>query len=347
MSEYKKAGVDIEVGNTFISIIKDKVKSTYNKNVINPIGGFASIFKLDLNEYKKPLLLSSTDGVGTKLKIAFMTNHHKTIGIDLFAMCANDILVYGAKPLFFLDYLATGKLDPKTSSDIIEGIVKACKEADTALVGGETAEMPSFYTNEEYDCAGFVVGVVDEDKIINGTNVNDNNVIIGLESSGLHSNGYSLVRYVFFEKHKYSIDHVFEELNMPLKDVLLKETIVYVNPILNIIDKYKINAMAHITGGGLIENIVRVFSDAFSANIDSKLINTPKIFSLIQKLGSINNEEMYRVFNMGIGFVIISEEKDYLNIINDLKKFNINAYKIGHISKFNGYKINITDVGSF
>lgn len=344
MSIYKNAGVDIDAGNTFVSEIKNKVASTFNKNVINPLGGFASIFKLDVNKYKKPLLLSSTDGVGTKLKLAILSSKHKSIGIDLVAMCVNDLLVYGAEPLFFLDYLGTGKLDVEVSKDIIDGIVEGCKMANCALVGGETAEMPSFYAKGEYDLAGFTVGVVDEDKLIDGKNVEVGDAIIALASSGVHSNGYSLVRHIFFELNKYSLDHVFPELSKPLVDVLLEPTIIYVKPILNLLNKFNVKAMCHITGGGILENLPRVLPDNITAAIEYKSIKTPPIFSLIQKLGNVDNEEMFRVFNMGVGFIIVINKNEVDAVINDLKTQNIDSYKIGEITTYKNSKISVSGI---
>lgn len=331
MSKYNEAGVSIDKGNELVNKIKTAVKSTYTKDVISPIGGFAAIFNAEFKEYKKPRLVTSTDGVGTKLKIAFMANKHDTIGIDLVGMSVNDVLVYGAKPLFFLDYFAVGSLDVDVAYKVIQGIAKGCQETGCALVGGETAEMPSFYQKGEYDCAGFVVGVVDEDKIIDGKNVKEGDVIIGLDSSGFHSNGYSLVRHVFFEKNKFDINHVFKELGKPLSEVLLEPTILYVKPILNLINKIKVKAMCHITGGGIVENLPRVLPNNVSAVIDVDKINIQEIFRLTAKLGQIEKEEMFRVFNMGVGFVVVVSKEDVSETIKLLSP--LKARVIGTISK--------------
>jgi phosphoribosylformylglycinamidine cyclo-ligase len=329
---YNSSGVSIDNGNEFVSRIKDKVKSTYTKGVISPLGGFAALFKIDFSKYKKPLLVSSTDGVGTKLKIAFMTNKHDTIGIDLVAMSVNDVLVYGAKPLFFLDYIAVNKLDVNIASSIVEGIVEGCKQADCALVGGETAEMPSFYQNDEYDCAGFVVGVVDEDKLIDGSNLKDGDLIIGVESSGIHSNGYSLVRNVFFNKNDYSMDHVFPELGVSLGEALLKPTKIYVKPVMSVIDSgINVKAMCHVTGGGITENLPRVLAQSFSAQIDLEKINVLPVFKLISKLGDVDKEEMMRVFNMGVGFIMVVPEAEAQKTMDIFKTHQLKSSVIGKI----------------
>ena len=333
MATYKESGVSIDAGNEFVSRIKGKVKSTFTKGVISPIGGFAALFDADWKKYKRPLLVSSTDGVGTKLKIAFMANKHDTIGIDLVAMSVNDILVYGAKPLFFLDYLAVSKLKVDVACSIVDGIVEGCKQSDCALVGGETAEMPAFYHNDEYDCAGFVVGIVDEEKIIDGKNTKEGDAIIGVSSSGIHSNGYSLVRNVFFTKNNYSIDHVFDELGgKSLGEVLLEPTKIYVKPVLEMIDAgFNIRSMCHVTGGGITENLPRVLGGKFSAEIKLKDIDILPIFRLMAKLGDVDIQEMMRVFNMGVGFVMVVPDSEKQKTIEFLGARSLKANVIGKI----------------
>ena len=345
---YNSSGVSIDKGNEFVSRIKDKVRSTYTKGVISPLGGFAALFKIDFNKYKKPLLVSSTDGVGTKLKIAFMANKHDTIGIDLVAMSVNDVLVYGAKPLFFLDYLAVNKLNVDVASSIVDGVVEGCKQADCALVGGETAEMPSFYQNDEYDCAGFVVGVIDEDKIIDGTKLSDGDLIIGVESSGIHSNGYSLVRNVFFNRNDYSIDHKFPELDASLGEVLLRPTKIYVKPVMDVLDSgIDVKAMCHVTGGGITENLPRVLAKSFSANIDLGKIEVPPIFRLISKLGNVDKEEMMRVFNMGVGYIMVVPRVQAEETIAILKKHFLRSSIIGNIVDDKKNRVIYSDLDKF
>ena len=332
MATYRESGVSIDAGNEFVSKIKGKVRSTFTKGVISPIGGFAALFDADWKKYKKPLLVSSTDGVGTKLKIAFMANKHDTIGIDLVAMSVNDILVYGAKPLFFLDYLAVSKLNVEVACSIVDGIVDGCKQSDCALVGGETAEMPAFYQNDEYDCAGFVVGIVDEEKIIDGRNINDGDAIIGVASSGIHSNGFSLVRNVFFTKNNYSMEHVFPELGKPLGEVLLEPTKIYVKPILDMIDAgFNIKSMCHVTGGGITENLPRVLGGKHSAEIRLNDIDVLPIFRLMAKLGEVDTQEMMRVFNMGVGFVMVVPNSEKQKAIDFLAARSLKASVIGNI----------------
>ncbi|MEI6092577.1 MAG: phosphoribosylformylglycinamidine cyclo-ligase [bacterium] len=349
MTTYKNSGVSIDNGNEFVSRIKNKVRSTYTKGVVSSIGGFAALFKIDFTKYKKPLLVSSTDGVGTKLKMAFMANKHDTIGIDLVAMSVNDVLVYGAKPLFFLDYIAVNKLDVDVASAIVDGIVEGCKQSDCALVGGETAEMPSFYQNDEYDCAGFVVGVVDEDKIIDGSKIKEGDVVLGIASSGIHSNGYSLVRNVFFNKNSYSMDHIFEELDAPLGEVLLRPTQIYVKSVLDMVDSgFNIKAMCHVTGGGITENLPRVLADRFSAQIELKNINVLPIFKLIAKLGNVETEEMMRVFNMGVGFIMVLPAQEADKAINKLaSEHSLKASVIGKIIDDGKNKVVFSDLDTF
>ena len=279
---YKDSGVDIDAGNTFVKMIKPLVKATSRPEVMADIGGFGGLFSLNTAKYKNPVLVSGTDGVGTKLKLAFMADRHDTVGIDLVAMCVNDIIVQGAEPLFFLDYLATGKLDPAKAADIVKGISAGCVQAGCALIGGETAEMPGFYADGEYDIAGFTVGVVDRDNLIDGSSITVGNTLIGLASSGLHSNGYSLARKVIFEKMGLKIDSVLPGTGLSVADELLTPTRIYVKSILNLLRDFTINGIAHITGGGLLENIPRVLPQGCKAVIRKGSWPVPPIFDILQ-----------------------------------------------------------------
>ncbi len=348
MATYKESGVSIDAGNEFVNRIKGKVRSTFTKGVVNPIGGFAALFDADWKNYKRPLLVSSTDGVGTKLKIAFMANKHDTIGIDLVAMSVNDILVYGAKPLFFLDYLAVSKLDVDVASSIVDGIVEGCKQSDCALVGGETAEMPAFYAKDEYDCAGFVVGIVDEEKIIDGRNIKEGDAIIGISSSGIHSNGYSLVRNVFFTKNNYSLDHIFPELKRPLGEVLLEPTKIYVKPILEMVQAgFNIKSMCHVTGGGITENLPRVLGERFSAEIRLNDIDIHPVFRVMARIGNVAVDEMMRVFNMGVGFVMVVPDSEKEKALEFLKGRSLNSRIIGTIINDGNSRVIYPDLNSF
>jgi len=320
---YKDSGVDKEEGYRTVEKIKDKVKSTYSANVMNEIGSFGALYKL--GDYKKPVLVSGTDGVGTKLKIAFETGKYDTVGIDCVAMCVNDILCHGAKPLFFLDYLACGKLDSDVSSEIIKGVADGCLQAGASLIGGETAEMPGFYTVGEYDIAGFAVGAVEEDEIVNGSKIEEGDTIIAISSSGPHSNGFSLIRKLFVD-----LNEVYE--NKRIWEHLLTPTKIYVKSIRKLMESVKINGMAHITGGGLIENVPRTIPEGLCANIDKKKIEIHPIF----KHGyfkKVTEDELWGTFNMGVGFVVIVKREDTEKTIGILKENGENAYEIGYISK--------------
>lgn len=330
---YKDSGVDVEAGQRQVKLIKNMVKKTHSKNVLSDIGGFAGLFKLDMGEMKKPVLVSGTDGVGTKLKIAFMMDEHKTIGEDCVAMCVNDILCQGAKPLFFLDYVATGKLVPEKMAEVVEGVANGCIKAEASLIGGETAEMPGFYQENEYDMAGFAVGVVDEDKIINGSKISSGNVLIGLKSSGIHSNGYSLVREIVFNKKGLKIDDYVEELGMTIGEELLKPTRIYTRPVYDLVEKFSINGICHITGGGFYENIPRMLSDNLEAEIYTGNIKTPKIFDLLQEWGNIDLDEMYRTFNMGVGMVLAVEADQADEIRAYLKGINEEYIDLGLVKE--------------
>jgi len=320
---YKDSGVDKEEGYRTVEKIKDKVKSTYSANVMNEIGSFGALYKI--GDYKKPVLVSGTDGVGTKLKIAFETGKYDTIGIDCVAMCVNDILCHGAKPLFFLDYLACGKLDSDVSSEIIKGVADGCLQAGASLIGGETAEMPGFYTVGEYDIAGFAVGAVEEDEIVNGSKIEEGDTIIAISSSGPHSNGFSLIRKLFVD-----LNEVYE--NKRIWEHLLTPTKIYVKSIRKLMESVKINGMAHITGGGLIENVPRTIPEGLCANIDKKKVEIHPIF----KHGyfkKVTEDELWGTFNMGVGFIVIVKKEDVEKTIGILKENGENAYEIGYISK--------------
>ena len=320
---YKDSGVDKEEGYRTVEKIKDKVKSTYSANVMNEIGSFGALYKL--GDYKKPVLVSGTDGVGTKLKIAFETGKYDTIGIDCVAMCVNDILCHGAKPLFFLDYLACGKLDSDVSSEIIKGVADGCLQAGASLIGGETAEMPGFYTVGEYDIAGFAVGAVEEEEIVNGSDIVEGNAIIAISSSGPHSNGFSLIRKLFVD-----LNEVYE--NKKIWEHLLTPTKIYVKSIQKLMESVKINGMAHITGGGLIENVPRTIPDGFCANIDKKKVEIHPIFKH-EYFKKVTEDELWGTFNMGVGFIVIVKKEDAEKTIGILKENGENAYEIGYISK--------------
>ena len=329
---YKDAGVDIDAGDLFVQKIKPFVKSTFRPEVMTHIGGFGGLFAL--KKCKDPVLVSGTDGVGTKLKIAFLTNKHDTVGIDLVAMCVNDIIVQGAEPLFFLDYFATGKLKPQEHSDIVKGIAEGCKQAGCALIGGETAEMPSFYGEDEYDLAGFAVGVVEKKKIINGSKIKPGDQLVGLASSGLHSNGYSLVRKALLEKAGYGVQDTLSELgHATLGEVLLKPTRIYAGTILRLVKEFDIRGMAHITGGGITENTPRMLPKGAQALIKKGTWDIQPIFKLIQKKSQVDDDEMYRDFNMGIGMVLAVPKKLVAAVMKKATNLGEKAYLIGEIIK--------------
>ncbi len=329
---YKDAGVDIDAGDLFVRKIKPYVKSTFRPEVLTHIGGFGGLFAL--KKYKEPVLVSGTDGVGTKLKIAFLTGKHDSVGIDLVAMCVNDIIVQGAEPLFFLDYFATGKLKPQAHSDIVKGIAAGCKQSGCALIGGETAEMPSFYSEDEYDLAGFAVGVVERKKIIDGSKIKPGDKLVGLASSGLHSNGYSLVRKVLFDAAGYSVaDTLSEFQGTPLGEVLLTPTRIYAKTVLALMKEFDIRGMAHITGGGITENTPRMLPKGTSALIRKGAWDIHPIFQLVRKKAGIDDEEMYRDFNMGIGMILAVPAKQAEAIIKKAKKLGEKAYLIGEVVK--------------
>jgi len=330
---YKDAGVNIDTTNSLVERIKSIAKTSFRSEVLTDIGGFSGLFSLNTEKYKRPILTASTDGVGTKLKIAFMTNIHDTVGIDLVAMCVNDILAQGAEPLFLLDYLSTSKVEPKTVESVISGISRGCQEAGCALIGGEIAEMPSFYKEGEYDLAGFVVGVVDQDKIIDGSEIKIGDKVVGIASSGLHSNGYSLVRKIVFEQLNLDLNKTIEELGRKLREELLEPTKIYVKPVLNIIKEFHLHGISHITGGGLIENIPRILPNHCQAVIYKGSWKILPIFTFIQKKGNINEAEMFRTFNNGIGMVLVVPHEDAEDIISKLQSMHLPSYTIGEIVK--------------
>lgn len=329
---YKSSGVDIDAGNKAVELIKKHVRITYRKEVIGDLGGFAGFFKLDLKKYKNPVLVSGTDGVGTKIKIAQDLDKHDTIGIDLVAMCVNDILVTGAEPLFFLDYIACGKLLPEKIERIVKGISDGCREAGCSLIGGETAEMPGVYKDEEYDLAGFAVGAVEEKDIIDGSKITEKDRVIGISSSGLHSNGFSLARKVLFEKGRLSYNTYIEELGKTLGEELLTPTKIY-KKALDVLKHVRIKGIAHITGGGLIENPPRVLKQGLSFRFFIGSWEVPPIFNIIQSIGKIEESEMLRVFNMGIGLIIIIPEEEVDRAIKILKENGEKAFVIGEVFK--------------
>ncbi|MCK4518625.1 MAG: phosphoribosylformylglycinamidine cyclo-ligase [Candidatus Omnitrophica bacterium] len=318
---YKKAGVDIKKADKFIASIK-KIAKTKNRAVIGAIGGFSGFYKLDAKKMKEPVLAASCDGVGTKLKVAFYIDEHRTAGIDLVAMNVNDLVASGAKPLFFLDYISSSSLNLKCLKGIMEGIAEGCQEADCLILGGETAQMPGFYKGDEYDAAGFCVGIVDRKDIIDGSGIKDSDVVIGLKSSGIHSNGYSLVRKLF------SLKYIKER-----KNLFYKPTKIYVKPVLKLKEKIKIKGIAHITGGGFYDNIIRILPDNIKCEIKKGSWPVSEVFKLIEKKAKASDKEMYRTFNMGIGMVVIVSKKDTERALGILKKQKIDAYIIGDCKK--------------
>ena len=332
---YKDAGVNKESGYREVKLIKEVVKKTYTPGVLSDIGGFSGLFKLNTEDYEEPVLVSGTDGVGTKLKIAFMMDKHDTVGEDCVAMCINDILCQGARPLFFLDYIATGKLEPEKMAKIVEGISSGCIKAGCALIGGETAEMPGFYNSGEYDLAGFGVGIVDKKKIITGSNIEEGDIIIGLSSNGIHSNGYSLVRKVVFEKEKMEVDTYISDLGTTIGEELIKPTRIYADIILDLIDKFNIKGLSHITGGGFFENIPRILPKRLTAHIDKSNIEIPLIFNLIMNWGNIDEMEMYNTFNMGVGMVLVLDEEQLGDLEKYLKERGEKYFILGKVKRGN------------
>ena len=328
---YSGAGVDITKGNEAVELYKPLVKSTFRKEVCTDLGGFGGLFAIDKDKYEEPILVSGTDGVGTKLKIAFEMDKHDTIGIDAVAMCVNDVLVNGAEPLFFLDYLAVGKCEPEQVAAVVAGIAEGCRQSGCALIGGETAEMPGFYPVGEYDVAGFTVGIVDKKKMIDGSKICAGDVVLGLPSTGVHSNGFSLARKVLLEHAGLKMDQEIEALDAKLGDVILTPTKIYVKTILELIEKAEIKGMAHITGGGLLENIPRVLPEGCQVQLDTSKWPMLPIFQLIQEKGNVEKREMYRTFNMGIGFVIVVDAENAEKVKAACAAMEQPVYEIGSV----------------
>lgn len=330
---YKDAGVNKEAGYKEVKLIKNFINKTYTEGVLSNVGGFSGLFEIDKDNYKEPVLVSGTDGVGTKLKIAFMMDKHDTVGEDCVAMCVNDILCQGAKPLFFLDYIATGNLVPEKMAKIVEGVANGCIKGGCALVGGETAEMPGFYQDGEYDMAGFGVGIVDKEKLIDGSTIEEGDLIVGLPSSGVHSNGYSLVRKIFFEKAKLDADKYIPELKTTLGEELLKPTRIYTYPLYDLIENFNIKGISHITGGGFYENIPRMLPEGLTAVVNTNPVETPYIFDLIQEYGGIEKDEMYSTFNMGIGMVSVVGQDEVDEVMSFLNGKGEKPVLLGEIKK--------------
>lgn len=330
-ASYKAAGVDIDAGNRLVDRIKEIVKPTIRPQVMSHVGGFGAAFSLAEIPCEKPVLVSSTDGVGTKLKVAFRTGVHDTVGIDLVAMCANDVVVQGAEPLFFLDYFATGRLDEAVAEAVIRGIAAGCKEAGCSLIGGETAELPGMYAPNEYDLAGFCVGIVDRDRLIDGSGITVGDRVIGLASTGVHSNGYSLVRKILLDDGGFGVDHVFPELGRPLGEVLLAPTRIYVRTALNLVRDFTVKGMAHITGGGLPENLPRILPQGCQAVLERSAWEVPPIFRLLQELGRVDDAEMLRTFNCGVGLAAVVPALELDEVMARLDALGQRAWVIGEI----------------
>lgn len=331
MTTYRDAGVDIDAGDEFVDRITPLVRSTFRPEVLTDLGGFGGLFRLQAQHLSDPVLVSGTDGVGTKLKIAFLMNRHDTVGIDLVAMCVNDIVVSGAEPLFFLDYFATGKLAVSTAESVVRGIAEGCRQAGCALIGGETAEMPSFYAEGEYDLAGFAVGVVDRPKIIDGRGIVPGDKVVGLASSGLHSNGYSLARKVLLDQNGWKVDTRISDLAQTVGEILLTPTRIYAKQILTLAKEFPLKGIAHITGGGMTENLPRVLPSHCAARIQRTAWPVLPVFRLIQERGSIETEEMYRVFNMGIGLTVVTSPAYVEPILKRTRELGDESYVIGEI----------------
>ncbi len=339
--KYSDAGVSIDKGNAFVERIKPVARTTFKKGTLSGIGGFAGLFEIDMKKYKHPVIVTSTDGVGTKLKVAFKMGIHNTVGIDLVAMNVNDIVVNGAEPEVFLDYIATSKIRIDIVTDIVKGIADGCKQADCVLIGGETAELPGFYADDEYDLAGFVTGIVEKDSIIDGSDIKQGDVLIGIGSSGLHSNGYSLARYVLLEKKKMKLDAYIDELGCTLGEELLKPTIIYVKMIKRLSQLKFIKAAAHITGGGIIDNLPRVFPKKYYAVIETNSWDSLTIFDMIKKLGNVDDMEMLRTFNNGIGMIIIVDKDRVEKSLNIIRSQRQRAYIIGEMRRSDTKKAKI------
>ena len=327
---YKDAGVDVTAGYKAVELMKSHIKRTMNSGVLTGIGGFGGLFEPNIKDMKRPVLVSGTDGVGTKLKLAFLLDKHDTIGIDAVAMCVNDVICCGAAPLFFLDYIAVGKNIPEKVATIVSGIADGCVQSNCALVGGETAEMPGFYPIDEYDVAGFCVGMVDYDKIIDGSKLSDGDVLVGLKSSGVHSNGFSLVRKVF-DINETTIHNTYDELSAPLGETLLTPTKIYVKPMLEIIKECDVHAISHITGGGFYENIPRMLGDNTRAVIEKSAVPVLPIFNCIQRGGNIPERDMFNTFNMGVGMIFAVNKNDADKAVEVATKMGEEAVILGEV----------------
>jgi len=337
---YKQAGVDIEAGYEAVTRMKKHVGRTMRPEVLSGLGGFGGMFDLSKINVKEPVLVSGTDGVGTKLMLAFMMDKHDTIGIDAVAMCVNDVVVQGAEPLYFLDYIACGKAIPEKIESIVQGVADGCQLAGCALIGGETAEMPGLYSESEYDLAGFTVGVAEKSKLVTGESIKAGDILIGLSSSGIHSNGYSLVRKVLLEDGKLDLHQTYEHLELPLGEELLRPTKIYVKSLLAVMKKYEIKGMSHITGGGFIENIPRMLPTGLGAEIDFGSWPVPAIFDLIESTGNLDKAEMFNVFNMGIGMVLAVDEELLDKVMSELEENGEKAHVIGRVKTGEGVTFN-------
>ena len=334
---YKDSGVDVERGYKAVELMKKHVQSTFDANVLGDIGSFGGFYSIAGKNMKEPVLVAGTDGVGTKLKYAFLANKHDTIGIDAVAMCVNDIVCQGAQPLFFLDYFATGKLSPETVATVVSGVAEGCRQSGCALIGGETAEMPGFYPDGEYDLAGFAVGIVDKEDVINGKNIAEGDVLVGIASSGIHSNGYSLVRKLFGDtNNSHDLDRYDDRLKDKVLNVLLTPTKIYVKSVLNLISKVKVKGIAHITGGGFIENIPRIFPEGIGCEIDLSSYPLPEIFKIMKEKSEASDAQLYNTFNMGIGMVFCVDKKDVEKTVAELTSTGETAYVIGRTVKGKG-----------
>lgn len=343
-TDYKKSGVNIDEGNRFVSLIKKSVNATKTTGTIGSIGGFAGFFNLkEFMTMKEPILVSGTDGVGTKLKVAIMAESYKTVGIDLVAMSVNDIVVTGAKPLFFLDYLATGKLVPEKMAQVVEGISAGCVEAGCSLIGGETAEMPGMYAGDDFDLAGFAVGIVDKEKIIDGSNIKDKCHIVGVSSSGFHSNGYSLLRNVLFNELKLKHDDKFTS-NLSVSESLLIPTKIYVKLVEQVISQVDVLGMVHITGGGFYENIIRILPDGIGAELDLSMVEMPEVISKFKEVCNVDSKELYRVLNMGVGYIFITDKENSNKVIDIANSLGEKAWVIGETVNGSGVKIKGIDL---
>lgn len=332
MTNYKEAGVDVEAGYKAVNLMKSHVKKTLRPEVLTEIGGFGGLFSLEGMDYMKPVLVSGTDGVGTKLKIAFLMDKHDTVGIDCVAMCVNDVVCSGAQPLFFLDYVALGRLIPEKVEQIVKGVADGCVQAGCTLIGGETAEMPGFYPGDEYDLAGFVVGIADKDKLVTGKKIKSKDILIGLASSGIHSNGYSLVRKIFDINCQVLREYI-NTMGKTLGEELLTPTRIYVKTILSLMRKYNIKGIAHITGGGFIENIPRMMPDGLKAVIRKGTWPIPPVFKLMQEKGNVAEKDMYNTFNMGIGMVLAVPAEIAPFVVAEANNLREKAYIIGEVVK--------------